>query len=215
MPVDFLRCACGCGGALHPVTPRVYPPAQRLIGPRVEPITLDEAKLHLKVEHTVDDTLIAGLISAARAYCEDYCERAIGEQSWRQTVDGPPSAWPIVLWRGPVSEIVSVTLVDAADSTPVDVVGCKLDRAVTPARVAPPASGWPPAGASPWVRTTVDYLAGAPATPEPIRQAMFLLVGEWYDSRAAINVGNIVTPLAFAVNALLAGSRTTTGVIVP
>lgn len=37
----------------------------------LEPITLQEAKLHLRVDSADEDTLIDSLISAARSYCED------------------------------------------------------------------------------------------------------------------------------------------------
>ncbi len=40
--------------------------------PLVEPISLIEAKLHLRVSTTADDALITQLIRAARIYCENY-----------------------------------------------------------------------------------------------------------------------------------------------
>jgi uncharacterized phiE125 gp8 family phage protein len=211
----FLLCACGCGGVLHPVTPRTLHPPQRTAQPTVEPVTLDEAKLHLRVEHTVDDALIQSLISAARQHVEDVCEASFAtDQTWQQTVDGSPGAWWIPLARGPVQSLTSVELVDSVGAV-VDVLDCILDVDTTPARLYSPVAGWPepPTTAAPFVRTRVRYVAGLPSPPPPVRHAMLLLIGEWYDARAAINIGNIVSPLPYAVEALLAPYRTTTGLV--
>ena len=37
-----------------------------------EPVTLEEAKKHLRVEHDDEDDLIQGLITTAREYCEGF-----------------------------------------------------------------------------------------------------------------------------------------------
>ena len=39
-------------------------------GPVVEPLTLTEAKAHLRVDSTVEDPLISSLITAARQHIE-------------------------------------------------------------------------------------------------------------------------------------------------
>lgn len=44
--------------------------------PTSEPLHVDEAKLHLRVDSTADDTLITALIQAAREYCELFQRRA-------------------------------------------------------------------------------------------------------------------------------------------
>jgi len=60
--------------------------------PAVEPVTLDEAKAHLKVDTTDDDALIATLISAARAKAEWHTGRAFVTQGWTLWLDRWPAA---------------------------------------------------------------------------------------------------------------------------
>lgn len=62
----------------------VTPPAE-------EPVTLADAKSHLRVDFTDDDALITGLIITARQMAETTCRRALVSQQWRLVVDRFPS----------------------------------------------------------------------------------------------------------------------------
>jgi uncharacterized phiE125 gp8 family phage protein len=62
----------------------VTPPAE-------EPVSLAEAKSHLRVDFADDDALIAGIIVAARQRAETVCRRALVSQQWRLVVDRFPS----------------------------------------------------------------------------------------------------------------------------
>lgn len=68
-------------------------PIQLVAGPLTEPVTLSEAKLHLRVDNsfTDDDMLISGLIIAARQHCENITRRALISQQWKMTGDRFPS----------------------------------------------------------------------------------------------------------------------------
>jgi uncharacterized phiE125 gp8 family phage protein len=58
--------------------------------PAVEPVTLDEAKAYLRVEHSDDDEVIAALVSGSRIHVEAQTRRALITQDWRISAD----AWP-------------------------------------------------------------------------------------------------------------------------
>lgn len=64
--------------------------------PTVEPVTLAEAKLHLRVDFADDDALITMLISAARAHAENVCRRAFVTQKWDLFLD----AFPLYSYSG-------------------------------------------------------------------------------------------------------------------
>jgi hypothetical protein len=52
------------------------------------PVTVAEAKEHLRiVDFTDDDDYIAGLIDAARKWCEDYCERTFADCQYTVAFD--------------------------------------------------------------------------------------------------------------------------------
>lgn len=63
--------------------------------PYAEPISLDEMKLHLRVDITDDDALITSLISAARLYVENYTQRQLIAATWQLFLNEFP---PLCNW---------------------------------------------------------------------------------------------------------------------
>ena len=63
-----------------------------IIAPTIEPVTLEELKLHLRIDLDVldEDEYLEGLIKAAREHAEDITRRAILSQTWDYMLDG----WP-------------------------------------------------------------------------------------------------------------------------
>lgn len=81
--------------------------------PAYEPISLNEAKLHCRVDVTTDDALIASLILAAREYVENQTHRALIQQTWDLKLDRFPCG-PIELPKAPTQSVTSVTYLDGA-----------------------------------------------------------------------------------------------------
>jgi hypothetical protein len=72
--------------------------------PTVEPITIIQAKAHLRVEIPDDDALILDLVTAVRQYGEGICRRAFCTQSWKIVLDTWPSPGMNISsanWYGP------------------------------------------------------------------------------------------------------------------
>lgn len=66
----------------------------RLISAPIDtPVTLDEAKSHLRVDYDDDDALIQELLQAATDYCESFLGRALIDQTWELALDS------FVHWR--------------------------------------------------------------------------------------------------------------------
>lgn len=186
----------------------------RLLTPATsEPLSLEAAKAHLRIEDSADDSTIAAFIGAARDHVERYTRRALIRQEWRLTLDEFP-AGAIELPIPPVSAIASIAYLDPAGvGRTIDPAAYALVADQTSA-VIEPAAGWPAtlprAGA-----VSVDYWtgytekAGDPdeLIPASAKQAALLLIGHWYENREAVNVGNLTTELPFTVEALLAPLR--------
>lgn len=180
--------------------------------PAVEPISLLEAKLHLRVEHTSDDALITALISAARLHCEAVTDRAFITQTWDLTLDAFPCEGPIWLPRPPVSSVASVTYLDSA--------GAPQTWAAENYRSVLPFGPWAQRGfltpaygvTYPTTREVIGAVTvrcvcgygGATAVPESIKAAIKLLVAHWYENREAASASSSVMQSApLAVDALL------------
>lgn len=178
-------------------------------GPAVPMIELLE---YLRVSSSDDQLVIAGMLSAATGWVEQWTERALITQGWRLVLDAWPADGLILIDRTPVLSITSVAYVDTAGAAQVLApADWQLDRNGAPARLAPaPGTTWPQVREQ-LAAITIDFQAGyGPSwndVPETIRQALFRLTAHFYDNRDTANIGNIVTDLPFHVKALLASYR--------
>ncbi|EKF19777.1 hypothetical protein NA2_05533 [Nitratireductor pacificus pht-3B] len=118
----------------------------RTVDPAVEPVTLVEAKAHLRIAHAGEDELLNGLIRAAREEVETTTGSALINQSWRMVLDDWPRDALLLLRRPPVRQIISVTVFDADGAGSVlDPARYHLDPVSSPARLylgeRPPSGG--------------------------------------------------------------------------
>lgn len=165
-------------------------------GPASEPVTLSEAKAHLKVEHSDDDTLITSLIKAARGYCETYTRRAFITQTWDLFMDEfPPSSDEPIFIHNP--KLQSVTHVKYFDINNVEQTWAganyQVDIATEPGRILPVDGTTWPAVKRRMNAVNVRYVAGygaASDVPQEIKQAMLLLIGDWYENREDSSLTN-------------------------
>lgn len=147
-----------------------------------EPVTLAEAKLHLRVDGTDEDALIQGLISAARETCEDRTEGTVPVTGWRLTLDTFPDA--IKLPRPPIVSVESVKYLDTAGVqqtlSPLDYV---VDTVSAPGYIVPAfGKAWPETRDQ-INAVEVEYTAGSATPPAAIKAWMLLAIGEMFMNR--------------------------------
>lgn len=182
-----------------------------------EPVTTADLKSHLRVEHAVDDALIASLGAAARSWCELKTNHIMTARTVTLEASGFPSDTnDIVLPIGPVTAITAVSYINEAGTvvTMTANTDYRADAAVNPARIRLPLSAstveWPATyAASDAVRITATAgYANIQAVPEVAKHAMRLLVGHWYENREAVVTGTISSNVGLTVEALLSTLRT-------
>ena len=179
-----------------------------LTAPAVEPLSLDEAKAFLRVEHTDDDALIAALAAGSCIHVETQTRRALITQHWRLSFDGWPEEGRIAIRPGPLQEITAARVYDFDGNVrAIDLQSFALDLGASALAFAPwamPQPGRLAAGIE--LDVTVGYGDAATDVPEPLRQAIRLLIAHWYENRGLAAIGT-VTVLPSTVAALIAPYR--------
>lgn len=174
-----------------------------ITAPADEPVSLTEAKAHLRVDVSDDDALITSLIAAAREEVESRAGRSLRTQTWDLKIDQFPSAnQPIVLPLPPLQSVTSVTYVDADGATQTwDAGNYSVDAPggprATRGMVIPGYGISYPTTRSQLNAVTVRFVAGYAddEAPEPLRNAMLLIVGNRYENRESAIEAEGVTQL--------------------
>lgn len=183
----------------------------RTVAPADTPVSLAEAKAHLRVEHSDDDEMILTLIEAATGHLDGWSGilgRALVTQTWRQ--DFGSFGCGLRLALAPVASVSSVTYYDGANAsqTLADTVYSKFVDARGPYLGLAPDQSWPGTFSRPDA-VRVTYVCGVAAADVParIKVVIKLLVGHWYENREAVVPGASPSELPMAVTALLAPLR--------
>lgn len=182
------------------------------------PVTLEEAKAHLRVDVADDDALITSLIGAATLEAEHLMQRAIMPQTWTLTLDSfqqhrahywltkrPPQG--IELNRPPVVGIVSVQYIDTAgvlqtlDPSKYKLIKGEYSGAIVPAF----GLQWPSVQRQPEA-VQITFNAGyadAPNVPELIKAWIKLRIGTLYENREMFAVDTRLTFVDLPFDGLL------------
>lgn len=192
-----------------------------LAGPAVEPITLAEAKLHLRLDSSDEDSLVSGLITAARTHVERYTNRVMIYQAFRLTLDTFP--YEIELPRSLAVEAAANTVTGIGYATPRIQYYDEDDSQQTltyaagdfelllannpPLLVLPALGTWPVTYTGQRGAVEIDFIAGYGATaasvPADLKVAMRMLIGHWFEQREAVVTGTIATTIPLAVESIL------------
>lgn len=213
----------------------MYPPSYSVVvtaAPAIEPVSLEDAKLHLRVTATEEDDLVSDLISAARQWVEIYLNRTLITQTLRMRADNFPDVpyrsillqnnWPgltlesyltrasaltngpLYLQRPPLQAVSSLQYYDSNGTLQTwDPSLYLVDADAEPGRVSPVyGQSWPSTQAR-QAAVTVTYTAGygatADAVPLAIRQAIKLMVSQFYEFREPVVPESLQTvPLSVA-----------------
>jgi len=177
-----------------------------LTAPAVEPLSLNDAKAFLRVEHDAEDDFIVALVAAARLQVEAHTRRALIAQTWRLTLDRWPEDGRLTVRPAPLRDLVAARVYDANNvAHTLDLQAFVIDTAASALAFAPwglAAPGRTSAGIE--LDVSVGYGEGAADVPEPLRQAIRLMVAHGYEHRGG---GTAAALLPSMVAALIAPYR--------
>jgi len=183
--------------------------SQVTVAPASEPVTLAEAKAHLRVNHANDDASIDGLIVAAREWVEAFTGRSLVTQTRTYVLDGFPVEDDFIALPGsPIQSVTLVSYVDAAGATQTwGAANYVVDSTADPGGIfLAYGASWPDTRDQRHA-VTITYVAGYTIVPQRIKQAMLLIIGELYARRELAIVGAAINEVPFAVQALLTPFR--------
>lgn len=197
----------------------------------LEPITLAEAKTHLRVEIAEDDALIATLVSAARLRAQTLLRQTLLTTTYDYFLDyfpggsggyfnrsirsqGPGPNWlpngaaGIILPMGPLVSVVSLQYYDSSGTLTTFDPSAYLVSSGVGSRIQPLVGRMWPVLRPQYDGVVVRYVAGnatADKVTPNVKVAIKFMIGHWYEHRE--EVSDLQTyPVPSAVDALLSAT---------
>lgn len=159
------------------------------------PVSLADAKNHLKIDGNTEDAWVQGAIRAACEASEHETGRRWITQTWEVIYDAFPDS-AIELGLSPAQSVVSVKYLDQAgqeQTVAPEAYVLDADHALGVGFVLPAAGyGWPATADSAnavRVRFTVGYGADATTVPFAAQQWMLMHIGTAYKLRESVVTG--------------------------
>lgn len=181
-----------------------------ITAPVLSPISLEEAKAHLRITENTDQdgVLIPQLIDVARAHLETICNRVFITQTWevyyQEFPDGDCRSWLSL----PFGQLQSVTEFEWTDSAAQvhtwtvsglnlmsgSTVRAHINKVEEPGEIELAYDQtWPTdtlKTVNPIrIRFTCGYGTDSAAVPAPIKQAMLLQIGHLYEHTSEVSMG--------------------------
>jgi uncharacterized phiE125 gp8 family phage protein len=163
-------------------------PTSLITAPLEHPVTLAEARQHLRVTSTAEDALILSLIYAAVEHAETFTARALITQTWELSLDAFRGS-EIELPKPKLQSVTSVKYIDldGAEQT-VPAADYQVDTISEPGRIKlVPTASWPSVKEQ-LNAITIRFVAGyglSAAVPFQIKAAILLLV-QYHEQRDAL-----------------------------
>jgi len=170
--------------------------------PAAEPVSTAEAKAHMRVDTSDDDTLIGDMNTAARELAESFQRRSYINTTWRWTLDGFPGHIPkppgfdsqhnMRVPRSPLSSVSSIIYLTSTGATAtLATTVYRVDTDTEPGRISLQFGQVWPSTRQVNDAVTIAFVAGFGATstsvPEKMRTAVKVLCSDMYERRSSQN----------------------------
>lgn len=180
--------------------------------PAKEPVSYADADAHLNADGE-DEAYVTALIAVARRKVEEDTGLALITQEWKYAMDDFPCGDRFEIPKGPLQSVEAVSYFDEDDTeAEFDSGDYQVDTLPTYGVVALRSdASWPTVTLRPSSGVVVEFTAGygddGADVPEPLRQAILILVGALYEHREPQITGTIVTSLGYSYESLIAPYR--------
>jgi uncharacterized phiE125 gp8 family phage protein len=180
--------------------------------PACEPVSLLDAKQHLRVDTTEDDFYIERLIETAREYVEIATDRSMITRQLRMSCDRFPSV--IELPKPPAiqkpDDVLILYRIGDTDQLRLESSDFRVDYDSEPAMIHTRYNGFWPSPVSDSNSVEITWWAGYGDDPKDVpgrmRHAVLMLVAQYYERRLAADaMGSGEVP--YGVEALLSASK--------
>lgn len=166
------------------------------VQPTEEPISTDEAREHLRISHTSENSLIDAYINVARLFAEAFTKRQFVTATWLLKLDRFPTR-EIRVPLPPLSSVTSVAYTDEnGDAQTWSSALYQTDLSSEPGRIKPiEGETFPSTQLDTYATVTVTFVAGygdASAVPPNFKHAIKLGVAEYFEFREPIVDGRIM-----------------------
>lgn len=166
-----------------------------ITAPAVEPITLAQAKIHLRVDTSDENDYITSLIKVARAKVEQESLHSLITQTWDLYLDRFPAS-SFALPNPPLQSVTGIYYAPLATGVEVEYSADNyyVDEISKPGWVVlASTASWPADELVPVNGVRIRFVCGfgdAATNVDPRAiQAMYLLIGHYYENREAVFMG--------------------------
>lgn len=172
-----------------------------------EPVAIADIKTALGIVTSSHDTLLTQLQKVARMEVEEYCRTSLGSSTWRITLDCFRT--DLVIPIGPVITVDSVKYYDD-DGALQTLATSKYKTSIEGRHALIRFNDIPTVDDEQPGAVQINITAGHSTVPEPLKQAIYLLVGHYYENPAEEVAGTITTILKHGTLRLMAPYRVLT-----
>jgi uncharacterized phiE125 gp8 family phage protein len=177
-----------------------------------EPVSLEEVRAQCRIDSDIIDenTLLEGLISTAREFCEQHTGRHFAAKTLHYI--GTWCANQIEL----SPNLTAVNFIEYRDTDNIAQSFADTEYYVNTASLVGaviPYGSWPSTYATHPQPVTIEFevgdtdIEGNSTCAHTVKQAILLLVAHWYENREASNIGAVSKEIEFSVGALLSPHR--------
>ncbi len=179
---------------------------RRTVAATTRPVSLSEARDHLRVTGTDEDPLIEGLLGSACDLIGEMAGRVLAQETWAASYAA--LSGDVVLPKNPVIAVTGIGYYDLNDAAQVAVLSDFYVFSDPDSTVVRPKSNkqWPNTSTRDDA-ITITFTVGYAPIPEALRAAILLTIGHLYENRQSVVTGMTATVMPMSIEHLVGVHR--------